>query len=189
MDFVSRLKQFIDYRQVPITQFADNCRIPRPTLSQLLNGRNKKVSDEVIGKIHEAYPELSVMWLMFGEGNMVNDANMRISEPQKASQSAPSLGKPIRTERIMTQLDFEDDFNAAESENFSPIAPQEVQAENVVSFTERATADSVADVRQDSEANTAAVDPRRRSVVNIIVYYSDGTYENFVPGSARKVSK
>ena len=189
MDFVSRLKQFIDYRQVPITQFADNCRIPRPTLSQLLNGRNKKVSDEVIGKIHEAYPELSVMWLMFGEGNMVNDANMRISEPQKAPQAVSSLGKPIRTERIMTQLDFEDDFSAAESENFSPITPQEAQAENVVSFTERSAAEAVADVRQDSEANTMAADPRRRSVVNIIVYYSDGTYENFVPGSARKVSK
>ena len=54
MDIVSRLKTFINYLGIPVTQFADNCRIPRPTLSQLLNGRNKKVSDELIGKIHDS---------------------------------------------------------------------------------------------------------------------------------------
>ena len=62
MDIVSRLKEFINQQSVAITQFADNCKIPRPTLSQLLNGRNKKVSDELISKIHTAYPQLSVLW-------------------------------------------------------------------------------------------------------------------------------
>ena len=79
MDIISRLKQFIDTHEIPVTQFADNCRIPRPTLSQLLNGRNKKVSDEVISKIHQAYPNLSVLWLMFGEGNMEGHANIASS--------------------------------------------------------------------------------------------------------------
>lgn len=60
MDIVTRLRQFMEYRQIPISQFADTCNIPRPTLSQLLNGRNKKVSDELITKIHDAYPSLSV---------------------------------------------------------------------------------------------------------------------------------
>ncbi len=45
MDIVSRLKLFLDYLGIPVTQFADNCGIPRPTLSQLLNGRNKTVRD------------------------------------------------------------------------------------------------------------------------------------------------
>lgn len=67
MDLVSRLKTFLDSRQISVTQFADECGIPRPTGSQLLAGRNKKVSDEIIGKIHQAYPELNVVWLMFGE--------------------------------------------------------------------------------------------------------------------------
>ncbi|MDE6179447.1 MAG: hypothetical protein K2F86_09795 [Duncaniella sp.] len=71
MDFVSRLKLYLDSRQISVTQFADECRIPRPTASQLLAGRNKKVSDEIIGKIHQCYPEVSVVWLMFGEGEML----------------------------------------------------------------------------------------------------------------------
>ena len=79
MDIVSRLKTFINHLNIPVTQFADNCSIPRPTLSQLLNGRNKKVSDELIGKIHETYPELSVLWLMFGEGDMLHKKNIEIN--------------------------------------------------------------------------------------------------------------
>ncbi|WP_303332124.1 helix-turn-helix domain-containing protein, partial [uncultured Muribaculum sp.] len=92
MDIASRIKIFMDYLGIPSSQFADTCGIPRPSLSQLLNGRNKKVSDEVIGKIHDAYPSLSVLWLMFGEGSMVPDANNEISEPENdlfsASQAA-----------------------------------------------------------------------------------------------------
>ena len=81
MDLVSRLKQYLDARQISVTQFADECSIPRPTGSQLLAGRNKKVSDEIIGKIHIAYPDLSIVWLMFGEGDMTTDKNIKISEP------------------------------------------------------------------------------------------------------------
>lgn len=34
MDIVSRLKEFINYLAIPVTQFADTCKIPRPSLSQ-----------------------------------------------------------------------------------------------------------------------------------------------------------
>ncbi|MBR6014346.1 MAG: helix-turn-helix domain-containing protein, partial [Selenomonadaceae bacterium] len=43
MDIVSRLKMFLEQAGISNSQFADTCDIPRPTLSQLLNGRNKKV--------------------------------------------------------------------------------------------------------------------------------------------------
>ena len=72
MDIISRLKKFLGDTGISNSQFADTCVIPRPTLSQLLNGRNKKVSDEVISKIHRAYPSLNIMWLLFGDGEMLN---------------------------------------------------------------------------------------------------------------------
>jgi predicted transcriptional regulator len=53
MDIVTRLKQFMDYTQLPSSQFADQAQIPRPTLSQIMNGRNKKISNELITKLHE----------------------------------------------------------------------------------------------------------------------------------------
>lgn len=89
MDFISRLRSFMDSQSVTNSQFADTCNIPRPTLTQLLAGRNKKISNELIGKIHDAYPWLNVMWLMFGEGPMVNSDSTQTSEPQKP-QNQPS---------------------------------------------------------------------------------------------------
>ena len=65
-----RLKGFMDEMDLTNSQFADKCGIPRPTLSQLLTGRNKKISDVLVGQIHNAFPRLSVLWLLFGEGDM-----------------------------------------------------------------------------------------------------------------------
>lgn len=79
MDITSRIKRFMEHEQLTNSQFADKCRIPRPTLSQILNGRNKKISDELIGKLHESFPHLSILWLMFGEGDMIS---AEISKPQ-----------------------------------------------------------------------------------------------------------
>ena len=82
MDIVSRLKKYMTTIGMSSSQFADACYIPRPSFSQLLNGRNKKISDELITKIHETFPDLSILWLMFGEGEMVVNSNNEISEPQ-----------------------------------------------------------------------------------------------------------
>ena len=81
-----RLKGFIDSEGLSHSQFADKCGIPKPSLSQLLSGRNKKVSDVIIGQIHRAFPDLSVLWLLFGEGGMRTVAS-RLSETDSVSES------------------------------------------------------------------------------------------------------
>lgn len=88
MDLVNRLKFYMDCKGIAISQFADSCGIPRPTMSQILNGRNKKVSDELIAKIHNSYPDLSVLWLMFGEGPMLANVNIEISEAQNGQNAS-----------------------------------------------------------------------------------------------------
>ena len=93
MDLVNRLRHYMDKSQVTISQFADRCGIPRPTMSQLMNGRNKRISDEVITKIHNAFPELSILWLMFGEGDMTPTSNIEISEPQNQASTSTDLSQ------------------------------------------------------------------------------------------------
>ena len=148
MDIVSRLKEFINYLAIPVTQFADTCKIPRPSLSQLLNGRNRKVSDELIGKIHEAYPELSVMWLMFGEGTMLFNSNIKITEPQSDA----------------------------------------IEVNSAVNLPENRAQAEENDVVPEKEAYSASTSPTisfnptgGKSIVNIIVYYSDNSFESFTP--------
>ena len=115
MDIVSRLKFFLSHNGISNSTFADTCDIPRPTLSQLLNGRNKKVSDELITKIHNAYPALNIMWLMFGDGDMfVPNANSvpspTVAQPSENLENsmASEVDQESRTP-YMTSISFGDE--------------------------------------------------------------------------------
>lgn len=81
MNIVDRLKDYMDYIGMASTQFADVANIPRPTISQILNGRNRKISNEVIEKLHIGFPDLNIMWLLFGDGEMQTSSNNRLQEP------------------------------------------------------------------------------------------------------------
>ena len=67
-NIIDRINSFIEERNLTRSQFADTCGIPRPTISQMLSGKNKKIGDDVISVIHKTYPEIPMMWLLFGEG-------------------------------------------------------------------------------------------------------------------------
>lgn len=118
MDLVNRLKFFLETHQIAISQFADTCRIPRPTLSQILSGRNKKISDELITKIHNAYPELSVLWLMFGEGEMEVPRNIEISEPQNSAKSPYPIADTAESQQENSTDGENSLFTYSESEKF-----------------------------------------------------------------------
>ena len=154
MDIVTRLKSFIDSHRIPVTQFADQCGIPRPTLSQLLNGRNKKVSDA-------AYPDLSIMWLLFGEGSM------------ESGEQPVSTATIPENESLMAQP-------ASDADRLDFTEPFVSQT----GFYESERADSGAVPKEQKPTITFAPDRSERSgkrVVNIVVYYDDRSYESFVP--------
>lgn len=118
MDIASRLKRFLEANKITNSQFADTCEIPRPTVTQLLNGRNKKVSDEVIRKIHAAYPALSVMWLMFGEEPMlIGVASVESSDGTHGRNTAQVTdSKPRENSLFGNDLDsFRENENLTES--------------------------------------------------------------------------
>lgn len=119
MDIVERLNLILDKLEITKSQFADSCSIPRPTASQILSGRNKKISDEIIAKIHEVYPQVSVMWLMFGEGDMLvettgakpadnsifefNSGNL--SETTVENDSKPAIFPEISVQKVVNKQD------------------------------------------------------------------------------------
>ncbi len=205
MDLVSRLKQYLDSRQISITQFADECSIPRPTGSQLLAGRNKKVSDEIIGKIHAAYPELSIVWLMFGEGNMVTGANIEISEPQKQDNADDGTAYNSDSQAYAGRESYIDPISENQPEKFHEInessygyhdeltdtppcatSVNETSAGNTFSFSPNPPTSQieakVSPTATDTEKDSITVTPGKgKRVTGIVVYYDDSTYESFIP--------
>ena len=173
MDIVTRLKQFMVALNIANSQFADTCRIPRPTVSQILNGRNKKISDELISKIHEAYPQLSVMWLMFGEGDMIVGSNIKISEPKIGDNVSFNSMQNSDDESIMRSFDFDAPLLENQQENISVNIPQQ----NSVQKVEYRESDKVA----ISKNNPMLINATSKRVIEIRVFYDDNSYEIFVP--------
>ncbi|MCM1153010.1 MAG: hypothetical protein NC328_05100 [Muribaculum sp.] len=94
----TRLKLFIEFKGISSSQFADQSQIPRPSLSQFLTGRNKKISDLFISQIHNAYPELNVLWLLFGEGSMLNSSESYYGSSKKVNSNLTFQEGRIDTE-------------------------------------------------------------------------------------------
>ena len=154
---------FLEQTDISNSQFADTCKIPRPTLSQLLNGRNKKVSDEVIAKIHSAYPSLNIMWLMFGDGEMLSSGS---------GAEGPGVNGVEGGKR---EISFDDD--AAVSYSASPRPVQRMATPSLVNEAIQSI------MRSNTVARGArgSASPEARRVVNIMVFYNDGRFEEFGP--------
>jgi len=179
MDIVSRLKLFLEQNGIANSQFADTCVIPRPTLSQLLNGRNKKVSDEVISKIHAAYPTLNIMWLMFGDGNMFVDSvpdvsrNASIQSLSKTPHvderffgSNSSDGNAKSSARHQQSISFGDDGGAPKKNGTASLSDA---LQNIAK-----TVGSGANVSSSTSG-------RGRQIVNIMIFYDDNSFESITP--------
>lgn len=183
-----RLKLFIDTSGLTTTQFADMCGIPRPSLSQILSGRNKKISDVFIGQIHRAFPDLSVMWLLFGEGPV------RTSDPKSSSSigeaPASALEKSIlNVEGVQTPQNTL--FQSARNEEIRPVA-QSANENSNLSELRNANLQPNLSNNQVFESDLKIMDLQRqidqmrqnpRKVVQITIYYDDSTFETFTPKS------
>lgn len=181
MDIVSRLKQFMDRHDLTSSQFADTAGIPRPTLSQLLNGRNKsnegakKVSSDIIRKIHDAYPTLNVLWLMFGDGDMESDSNIESSEAQKPLIFTEPTLQVQDNQDIQRHIDFEDEVSDFGTDNFKEVNSP---------FSARNLSDrpNLASQSYTNSTPQMTVQPdRTKKVQSIMVFYDDNSFEIFKP--------
>lgn len=212
MDIVSRLTTFKNWTNLTSSQFADKARIPRPTLSQFLNGRNKRLSDDLISKLHSAFPELNVLWLLFGSGEMLVNRNIDFSEAKNAEFSGDLFAHPTDSQEVnLQELDqnFVEDFeqssvlgdsgdkiaqnrpSSVNTQQVVPVQNQRTQATPQTAATATAqppTANSDSAQALLAEALSQAAQapgiPCKR-IKYITVFYDDNSYEVFArPGQA-----
>lgn len=189
MDIVARLKRYMEKNGIPVSVLADTAQISRPTLSQILSGRNKKVSNEVISKLHAAFPDLNIMWLLFGDGDMEMSSNMETSAPQNDLFSGFSDTEPVESKPNTTDLS-----SGLSVSDFSPSK----QTESVTHDFSSSSADfDTKNDKRDFNSRTAireeAPSPTKpelsvsfqpdstKRVQQIMVFYSDNSFEIFTP--------
>lgn len=164
-NLAGRLKLYIDSLGISVSQFADACGIPRPSLSQLLTGRNKKVSNMLVEQIHRAFPDLSVLWLMFGEGPVRNSlmANDGDAELAKLSEDLENVSGTSGESKYLKEIGLKmasDVHKGGDNKVFEcDLKIAELQQQ-------------IAEMRRNP-----------RKVTQITIYYEDSTFETFVPGN------
>ena len=162
----TRLKSLISSLGLSDSQFADKSSISRPTLSLLLSGKNKKISDVMLTQIHEAFPEVSILWLLFGEGEMFKKETKDTPAPKKEDEN------PI----------FQDNYkdNSKES-NLVSLKQIENVIQNVINKSFEGSIIQLENVIQESSNKKSP-----RKVSKITVYYDDSTFESFIPEKSEK---
>lgn len=82
-----RIYQFMKQQGMSQKQFASELCVAEATLSSIFTGRTRP-TNALISAIHERFPEVSIPWLMFGEGDMF------VGETVKETSAPAPLSSP-----------------------------------------------------------------------------------------------
>ena len=176
-----RIKEIMEREGMGQSQFADHIGVNRPTLSHILAGRNNP-SMEVVMKIHQKFPKINLLWLLDGIGSYGADevADYRGGAlPEEQAPEVDDMPMYAHAEQEQTQQ--------AQSRFYQG----ELFAENAIFATESTGA---AKNRREMPLQTPQKAPYlsdtqieyarkslQRKIVEIKIFFDDGTYETFKP--------
>lgn len=173
MNIVDRLKRYMDYIGMASTQFADMANIPRPTISQILNGRNRKISNEVIEKLHVGFPNLNIMWLLFGDGEMETRSEIRSAEPPSPWNSYTTSSQPSNGAQFASQPSSAFNNNTTmQSSTIDDFVNATIRQRKM--FEENGNS-------QNSQASMTATKSSDKKIRYIMVFFSDNSFEVLSP--------
>ncbi len=183
MDIVDRLKLFMQNTGLSSSQFADTAQIPRPSFSQIVTGRNKKISNEIFAKLHVAFPMLNMMWLLFGDGDMLADGTT-VTELKLRIDSVhptPHQGElEFGTTETTSNINLTDNHspNNNSTQNRATINPETfLRIQNDLSSSSK----SANDIDSSKQKVISAKQDTSKSIESIMVFYSDNSFEIFRP--------
>ena len=184
-----RIKKIIEREGMSQSQFADFIGVNRPTLSHVIAGRNNP-SMEIVMKIHQKFPKINILWLLDGIGSYEGDAIADYS-PNTLIEDMTATGNMELPSQWDANVANEtvDATSASEEDASSRFYQGELFAENPIFVPESTGA---AKKRKEMPLQTPPKAPYmsdtqtdyarkflQRKIVEIKIFYDDGTYETF----------
>lgn len=181
----SRIEEVIKQSGMTQSQFADFIEVKRPTLSHILAGRNNP-SMEVVMKIHQKFPKINILWLLDGIGSYEGDA---VADYPQGSLMEDKVADVDDDESYIHDEQPMMSSPASDETPKSRFYQGELFAENRV-FASESTGTSKN--RKEIPLQTPSKAPYfsdtqmeyakkslQRKIVEIKIFYDDGTYETF----------
>lgn len=183
MDISGRLERFREHLGLTISQMADKAGIPRPTLWQFLNGRNKTLRDDMTSKLHQTFPSLNILWLLFGEGEMELNSNIEISASKNEEFYEGCTGQQPDSKHYKSEF-CADLFSQIHSENSESqtINAKNRQISHIDNQQEPPPTERPAIPPTSPPSSTIALQPdNSKRIQTIMVFYNDNSFEIFRP--------
>ena len=93
-----RITEILKHYELSASSFADSIGVQRSSISHLLKGRNKP-SLEFVSKLVQAYPEVDLYWLLYGQGEFPKTSSTAAST-QETPILKPNTHSPITEKEI-----------------------------------------------------------------------------------------
>jgi transcriptional regulator with XRE-family HTH domain len=163
---VNRIQEIIKRYDLSPSKLADMLEVPRSTISHILSERNKP-SLEFIYKLMDKFPEISLNWLLKGEGNIFGKerdlfSDLYVEETGKSKSESESPKALPSESSIKSTAVQDDDFPAYHGK-------------------EKSIEDTSSDVVNTEEVNKKNKLSDKQKIVKLIVLYENGTFDEFYP--------
>ena len=159
-----RIKQIQNITQMSQQDFAKAIGVAPGSLSSVYSERTQPTSNYVLG-IHKAFPDININWLMFGEGEMYVNKDSSPSDPP-----LPHVGDGAEGSLSLF------DQTAPSPSEVLPFAGQGVPVSRSTEMGSLSPA-----MQMGVPVAAKEFDNKKREVKEIRVFFSDGTYESFLP--------
>ncbi len=201
----SRISLVLKTKNMSSAQLADELGVQRSGISHILNGRNKPSLDFIL-RLIKKYPDISVNWLLFGEGAMMNpypltgiadgsqkssiqksmlelfaDTSMVKENNATPEASEDDISGAINTVNQGIDNDFDSDsFNG--QKNLSSLKEEDIRPFG--SSPGKNHQNSTANIKQDNKEELEI--PKReqnqsKKIDRIIVFYHDRSFREYYP--------
>ena len=154
-----RLQRFLELEQLSPARLADILGIQRSGISHILSGRNKPGYD-FLYKMTQKFPTLNIEWLISGKGKVYK-------EPHSTQEGRSEQFIENVRERNL----FSDD-NSSRTEGDIAHYPSENKMDTLENIYLQPDENRLNELKQ-IEA------PEKRSLMKVILIYSDSTFEEF----------
>lgn len=167
-----RIRSVMEYAKMTQQDFAARLGISPASLSSIFTGRTNPTNNHVMA-VHRVFPEININWLMFGEGEML---------------AAPASENGGAVENMRNQAVGSPSIEAAADGGGISVMPSAsmLNKESPIPYpSAHPLHHSYGEYHSSPSApNTGIIfDKSGRRIKEIRVFYSDGTYESFVPSS------
>jgi SOS-response transcriptional repressor LexA len=95
-----RLADFIKYTNLSVKAAAESCGVHRQAFYDILKKENVGISDNVAKAIVKTYPDINLLWLKYGEGEMLKN-----TDPNQPTTNQNGIGVPYFNVDFITGYD------------------------------------------------------------------------------------